>query len=158
MVLDWFSGSREDSIDELVRRKRYAKAIKLLRAELETRKKDRRLRLRLGEILVLAGQREDGVAVLTKVADDLALVGQVAQAIAVLKKVEAIEPGREDVEDKLAYLIERRARPAFDPWKKARADDGHGGETAAREPLEIGMELEAPMETGPGGAELGAEA
>ena len=126
-MLDWFAGARDESIDELVRRKRYGKAVKLLRAELEKRKNDRRLRLRLGEILVLAGQLPEGVKLLSKVADDMALHGQVAQAIAVLKKIEAIEPGREDVEDKLAYLVERRVNPSFDPWKRPAGDeDGPG--------------------------------
>jgi hypothetical protein len=149
MVLDWFSGARDDSIDELVRRKRYGKAVKLLRAELEKRKSDRRLRLRLGEILVLAGERDEGLRVLSRVADDLALVGQVAQAIAVLKKIEAIDPGREDVEDKLAYLVERKARPKFDPW----AGSGRSGQAIATsggaprdEDLEIGFEPSARAE------------
>jgi hypothetical protein len=137
-MLEWFAGARDESIDELVRRKRYGKAVKLLRAELEKRKGDRRLRLRLGEILVLAGQTKDGVRMLTKAADDLALHGQVAQAIAVLKKIEAIEPGREDVADKLAYLVERRQNPSFDPWKRAPAgDDGMGSDGGE---LEIGFE------------------
>jgi hypothetical protein len=144
-MLEWFAGAREESIDELVRRKRYGKAVKLLRAELEKRKGDRRLRLRLGEILVLAGQRKEGVRLLSKAADAMALHGQVAQAIAVLKKIEAIEPGREDVADKLAYLVERRANPSFDPWKRSPAGEedsasaGDGGE------LEIGFEP-APRE------------
>jgi hypothetical protein len=138
-MLDWLGGAREESIDELVRRKRYGKAVKLLRAELEKRKGDRRLRLRLGEILVLAGQRPEGVRLLSNVADDMALHGQVAQAIAVLKKIEAIEPGREDVEERLAYLVERRANPSFDPWKRPAADvetPPAGGDAA----LEIGFE------------------
>jgi Cyclic nucleotide-binding domain len=140
MVLEWFAGARDESIDELVRHKRYGKAVKLLRAEMEKRKGDRRLRLRLGEILVLAGQRAEGVRLLSRVADDLALHGRVAQAIAVLKKIEAAEPGREDVEEKMAYLIERRSRPDFDPWKRAPAeppDTEPPGEDGA---LEIGFE------------------
>jgi len=147
MVLDWFSGARDESIDDLVRRKRYARAVKLLRAELEKRKNDRRLRLRLGEILVLAGERDEGLRLLSRVADDLALVGQVAQAIAVLKKIEAIDPGREDVEDKLAYLVERKARPKFDPWAGSRRSEAGGAEAGPRdEGLEIGFEPSARAE------------
>jgi cyclic nucleotide-binding protein len=141
-MLDWFAGARDESIDELVRRKRYGKAVKLLRAELEKRKGDRRLRLRLGEILVLAGQRPEGVRLLSRVADDMALHGQVAQAIAVLKKIEAIEPGREDVEEKLAYLVERRANPSFDPWKRPSGTGDEAGLAGDDAGLEIGFEAE----------------
>lgn len=139
-MLEWFAGARDESIDELVRRKRYGKAVKLLRAELEKRKGDRRLRLRLGEILVLAGQPKEGLRLLSKAADDMALHGQLAQAIAVLKKIEAIEPGREDVADKLAYLVERRANPNFDPWKRAPAADDDTGSGSDGGELEIGFE------------------
>jgi len=150
MVLEWFAGARDESIDDLVRRKRFGKAVKLLRAELEKRKGDRRLRLRLGEILVLAGEREEGLRILSRTADDLALRGQVAQAIAVLKKIEAIDPGREDVEDKMAYLVERRARPAWDPWsgkgKAARATQGPEGAGEGAGALEIGFEPSERLE------------
>lgn len=148
MVLEWFSGARDESVDDLVRRKRYGKAIKLLRVELEKRKNDWRLRLRLGEILVLAGERDEGLRLLSRVADDLALMGQVAQAIAVLKKIEAIDPGREDVEDKLAYLVERKARPKFDPWAGSqRSGKAAGASEAPRdEGLEIGFEPSARAE------------
>jgi hypothetical protein len=164
-MLEWFAGARDESIDELVRRKRYGKAIKLLRAELEKRKGDRRLRLRLGEILMLAGQPKDGIRLLSKVADDMALHGQVAQAIAVLKKIEAIEPGREDVADKLAYLVERRANPSFDPWKRAPAVDDEMGSGSDGGELEIGFEpapraqeAAAPVaDTGDTSAEAAAE-
>jgi hypothetical protein len=152
-MLDWFAGAREESIDELIRRKRYGKAVKLLRAELEKRKGDRRLRLRLGEILVLAGERVEGVKLLSKVADDMALHGQVAQAIAVLKKIETIEPGREDVEEKLAYLVERRANPSFDPWKRAGGGES-GSEGADGGDLEIGLEIEARFDPPPASADV----
>jgi hypothetical protein len=167
MVLEWFSGARDDSVDDLVRRKRYGKAVKLLRAELEKRKNDRRLRLRLGEILVLAGERDEGLRLLSRVADDLALVGQVAQAIAVLKKIEAIDPGREDVEDKLAYLVERKARPKFDPWagsgQKRESGAGASDEAPPGEGLEIGFEpspraqeAQSPASSAPPAAEAAA--
>jgi hypothetical protein len=149
MVLEWFSGAREDSINDLVRRKRYGKAIKLLRLELGKRRNDRRLGLRLGEILVLAGEREEGARVLANVADEMVKQGQVAQAIATLKKIQAIEPGREDVEDKLAYLVERHGKP-WDPWSSARAAievEEEGGEG-----LEIGIEAGPRSDTPVGGA------
>ena len=144
MVLEWFAGAREDGIDGLVRRKRYGRAIKLLRGELERRRGDRRLRLRLGEVLLAAGERVEGVKTLSKVADDLAAAGQVAQAIAVLKKIDGLEPGREDVEDKLAYLVQRQAGREFDPWSRSRAalqETGSGAAASAGEQAAEGFEI-----------------
>ena len=136
MVLGWLAGARDESLQDLIARKRYDKAIKLIRAELEKRKNDRRLRLRLGDVLLLAGRTQEALDVLRRVSDELALAGQIGQAIAVLKKIEAAEPGREDVEDRLAYLVERRKRPDFDPWRAARGE----GSPPEEETDEIGFE------------------
>ena len=125
MVLEWFAGAREDGIDGLVRRKRYGRAIKLLRGELERRRGDRRLRLRLGEVLLAAGERVEGVKTLSKVADDLAAAGQVAQAIAVLKKIDGLEPGREDVEDALGSGAVMRSYLKQRPVRKGLEDPFH---------------------------------
>jgi hypothetical protein len=120
MVLGWLSGARGENLQDLIARKRYDKAIKVIRGELENHRQDRRLRLKLGDVLILAGRRQEGLDLLRRVSDELALAGQIGQAIAVLKKIEAVEPGLEDVEDRLAYLVERRQRPDFDPWHRAR--------------------------------------
>jgi hypothetical protein len=133
MVLGWFARARDENIDELVRRKKYAKAIKLIRAELEKRRTDRRLRTKLADVLVLAGHRKEGLGLLNRLADELALAGRVGQAIAVLKKIEAVEPGREDVEEKMAHLVELRGRPSFDPWSGR-------GKAPADSALEVGFE------------------
>jgi hypothetical protein len=117
VVLGWF-GQGEASVDEHVTRKRYGKAIELLRAELQKRRNDRRLRLKLGDVLALAGRKTEASAVLTGVADEMALAGQAAQAIAVLKKVQALQPGQPDVEEKLAYMIGQRSRPSDSPWAR----------------------------------------
>jgi hypothetical protein len=142
MVLGWLSGARDQSLQDLIARKRYDKAIKVIRAELEKHRNDRRLRLRLGDVLLLAGRRQEGLDVLRRVSDELALAGQIGQAIAVLKKIEVVEPGLEDVEDRLAYLVERRKRPDFDPWQRsglaadieAEPGDEIGFEPSSREP------------------------
>jgi hypothetical protein len=119
VVLGWF-GQGEASVDEHITRKRYGKAIELLRAELQKRRNDRRLRMKLGDVLVLAGRKKEAIAVLTAVADEMALRGQAAQAIAVLKKVQGLQPGQPDVEEKLAYMIDQRSRPADSPWGQGK--------------------------------------
>jgi hypothetical protein len=119
MVLNWLGGNtREDSVEELIRRKRFDRAIPLLKAELEKRKTDRRLRMKLGEVLLAAGHKPEGLKILRRLSDELALSGQAGQAIAILKKIEAADPGREDIEERLAYLVEQKKRPASDPWAK----------------------------------------
>jgi hypothetical protein len=116
MALDWFSRTRDASVDDLVARKAYGKAIELIKGELQKRRKDRRLRLQLVDVLVLAGKNKEAVEILNSLADDLALAGFAAQSIAVLKRVQQLLPGRPEVEEKLAYLIKQQSRPAPDPW------------------------------------------
>jgi len=133
MVLEWFSRTRQASVDDLVARKSYGKAIELIRAELQKRRKDRRLRLQLVDVLVLAGKNKKAVEILGGLADDLALAGFAAQAIAVLKRIQSLLPGRPEVEEKLAYLITQQSRPAPNPWSARQQ--------ALRPPTpELGME------------------
>lgn len=115
-------GVRPASPASMAARGSYTKAIEALRAELQKRRGDERLRVQLAETLSLAGRKKEAVEVLNALADDLALIGQAGKAIAALKKVQKIDPGREDVEEKLAYLITHQTGPKFDPWKKAKVE------------------------------------
>ena len=55
MVLSLFSKARgEAGVDELLRRKQYAKAVELLKGELLKRKHDRSLRIKLADVLALS--------------------------------------------------------------------------------------------------------
>jgi hypothetical protein len=139
------------SARELIARKSYAKAVEVLKAELQRRRGDERLRVQLAETLGLAGRNKEAADVLNALADDLALAGQAGKAIAALKKIERLDPGREDVAEKLSYFIARQQRPSFDPWASAkgrlRADEAA---VAPRPPVEFGMEeiIEAPLPAG----------
>jgi len=115
MVLSWFQ-DRPSSVDDLIARKKYARAIDVIRAAMKKRRNDRRLRRRLADVLILNGQTREAVAVLNALADDTALAGDAAQAIAILKRVDSLDPGRPDVEEKLAYYIRHQQRPSGDPW------------------------------------------
>ncbi len=116
MVLSLFGKTRgEQSLDDLIKRKQYGKAVDLLRAELLKRRKDRSLRMKLAHVLELAGRPEEAAGLLHGLADELALAGFAAQAIALLKRVQGMQPGRAEVEEKLAYLITQQSRPAPDP-------------------------------------------
>jgi hypothetical protein len=115
MVLDWLGGAKD--ADALMARRKYPQAIEALRQLLQRHAGDLRLRMKLADALVLAGREREAAPVLLDLADALAAEGQAAKSIALLKKVQKIDPGRADVEVKLADLIktkERRAR-GWDP-------------------------------------------
>ncbi len=129
---------------DLIAKKSYSKAIEVLRVELTRRRGDERLRIQLADVLALAGRKDEAVEMLNVLSDDLALGGQAAKAIAALKRIQQIEPGRADVEEKLSYLILHQSRPSFDPWTKAKKEiqpvaiiDGRGERPAG---LGFGME------------------
>ena len=115
MVLEWLGGSKD--ADALLARRKYPQAIEALRQLLERHGGVLRLRMKLADALVLAGREREAAPVLLELADALAAEGQAAKSIALLKKVQRIDPGRADVELKLADLIktkERRTR-GWDP-------------------------------------------
>ena len=107
MVLEWLSGD-SGSVDELIARKKYKKAIEVLRTEFQKGSREPRLRHQLADVLVLAGRGREAVPILAGLADELARTGYAAKAIAVLKRIDKIDPGRADVARKLAGLIEAK--------------------------------------------------
>lgn len=101
---------RDADIQDLIARKNYGKAVDLIKSELARRPKDGRLRLQLADALILAGRGKEAVGILMGLADEQALDGFAAKAIAYLKRIEKIEPGRRDVEERLAHLIQEKVR------------------------------------------------
>ena len=113
LVGAWCSnGSRgsEDSVEDLIARKKYKRAVEVLRAQFQKGSRDPRLRQQLADVLVLAGRGREAVPVLAGLADEFARAGFAAKAIAVLKRIDKIDPGRADVARKLASLIEAKER------------------------------------------------
>lgn len=145
-------GRGETTVDDLLRRKQYGKAIDLIKGELHKRRKDRGLRLKLADVLAAAGRRDEAAGLMHGLADELALAGFAAQSIALLKRVQALQPGRAEVEEKLAYLITQQSRPAPDPWKVARREPSGAHPSVP----EFGMEEigDEPLEAGPAPQEL----
>jgi hypothetical protein len=103
--LDWFGSGKETNVAELIAKKKYAKAIELLRAQFHQGNRDARMRLQFADVLVLAGKGKEAVPILIGLADEYAREGFAAKAIALLKKIEKIAPGRQDTEQRLAELI-----------------------------------------------------
>ena len=109
MVLDWFGESRGsgDSVADLIARRKYARAIEVLRAQFEVRAPDAKTRLQLADLLVLAGRQQEAIPILVSLADEFTVDGFVAKAVAILKRIEKLEPGRPDVEERMAFLVNR---------------------------------------------------
>ena len=98
------------SVQDLIAKKNYAKALDLIRTDLAKRPEDHRLRLQQADVLILAGRGKEAAPVLLTLADEHASEGFAAKAIAVLKRIEKIDPGRRDVEQRLARLIQVKVR------------------------------------------------
>lgn len=112
MALPWFSSSED--VAGLVARRSYAKATKVLRAQLERDPGNAALEIQLADVLALDGQGAEAVAILLRVAGAMARDGFLAKAIALLKKVQRIEPARaEEVDRRLADLAKARDEEAL---------------------------------------------
>ena len=108
-IKKWLTGvTKRAGVDELISRKKYAKAVELLREEFAQGRRDPRLRLQLADVLVLAGRKKEAIPILTGLADEFAVEGFAAKAISVLKKIQKLQPGQRDVNQKLAHLIKER--------------------------------------------------
>jgi Cyclic nucleotide-binding domain len=125
------------SIQDFLAKKDHGKALQLIRAEMARRPSDRRLRLYQADALILAGRDREAAAVLLGLADDHAKDGFAAKAIAVLKRIEKIDPGRRDVEQRLAGLIQEKVRST--PSAAARGSMPEIGLEAFDSSAEIGF-------------------
>jgi hypothetical protein len=147
-----FGKSKEDDVVSLIAAKKYARAIELLKAQLQKRGANPSLRMQLADVLVLADKKQEATALLLPLADQYAREGFAAKAVSVLKKIQKLDPGRKDVEQRLARQIEEKqreavvalplSRPAGAPAFEDGAAPGFGDGGPA---LEIGMEAMAPI-------------
>jgi hypothetical protein len=111
-----FGSAQAAGLSELIAKKRYSKAIEVLREQLKGRRRDPRVRRKLADVLVMAGRPKEAVPILLALAEDLALSGDAGKAIAILKRAQRLEPGQPEVEEQLAYLINQEKAPSADPW------------------------------------------
>jgi hypothetical protein len=109
-VLEWFGG--EATLSELIQKKKYDKAERLLRKEFDAGRRDASLRLQLADVIALAGRSKEAVPIYVGLADEFARGGHAPKAIAILKKIEKLSPGRSDVANRLAALIGDRGTKA----------------------------------------------
>jgi len=128
-----FGRPKSEDVVSLITSKQYGRAIELLRAQLKKRGASTTLRKQLADVLVLSGKKSEAVGLLLPLADQFAREGFAAKAVSILKKIQKIDPGRRDVDERLARLIEEKQREAIVPLRPG---------------LEIGMEeigIEAPF-------------
>ena len=139
------SPARPDDIPALIAKKDYARAIQVIKRKLEANRHDSRLRLQLGDLLVLAGKTKEAVAILTPLADEFAREGFAAKSIAVFKKIQKIDPSRRDVEAKLANLIQDKQRVATVAPPPTAAMPEFGMEEIGFEPEPVSARRPEPM-------------
>ena len=120
-MLSWFGG--EDDVGILINKKKYRRAVKVLRQQLADRPDNIHLRQRLADVLVLAGDGDGALEILNQMVDEFAADGFDAKAIAVLKKMQRIDPDRREIEEKLTGLITRRDRGIWERVGSAEIPD-----------------------------------
>jgi len=126
MPLDWLNTPLDADIGDLIARKKRAKTIELLRSQLQGRMVPPvQMRLQLADLLVQAGREAEAVPILIGLADEFAGDGFVAKAVAILKRVDKVQPGREDVESRLARLVKlQRDAPVSAPSARQAPEFG----------------------------------
>ncbi|MCG6920341.1 MAG: cyclic nucleotide-binding domain-containing protein [Acidobacteria bacterium] len=164
MVLSWLGRSRRTaSVDDLVARRRYGKAVDALRAEFDGRQPTVAERLRLADLLVLANRGSEALPILLGVADEQTRFGFTDKALEALRRASEVEPGRPDIGRRIATLRAAakaprtggpaRAAKAAPDWGAALdqafpgAPHGNGDDPAAK-----GAAAEEREGADPGGA------
>ena len=137
-------GRSNDDVVSLIAAKKYGRAIEVLKALLQKKGPNPTLRMQLADVLILADKKQEAVALLLPLADQYARDGFAAKAVSVLKKVQKVDPGRRDVEERLARQIEERQREAVRP----SATTARGREPAATPAAGTGAEDGASLEIG----------
>ncbi len=102
---------RED-VRELIAKKRYTRALQVLRKQLVRPGVTVNQRLQLADLLVQLGRPAEAVPVFIGLAEELAADGFTARAIAALKRVQKLDPGQPHVEARLAALARQGGRIA----------------------------------------------
>jgi tetratricopeptide (TPR) repeat protein len=164
MVLSWFAGSQKGakavSVADLIAAKKYDKALELLREQFKHGSRDPRLRLQMADVLVLCGRGREAVPILVALADEYASEGFAAKAIALFKKIDKIDPGRKDVETKLASLIQEPSKVPLRPRAAAVVEEidlSFGGSTEPRSAPPPAVEEVSVAAAAPAAAEPQAE-
>lgn len=107
-MANWYGAGRD--VDRLIAKGRYAKAVKLLRELLEDAPADAHLTRKLADVLALDGKTAEASLILEGMVQGYAGDGFLTKAIAVVKKIQRIDPERQDLSEQLAGLAHERER------------------------------------------------
>lgn len=124
-----FSWSSSNDIDQLIAKKKYARAAEMIRAELKREPDNVRLRQQLADVYVLDEKPKEAAPILVDLANEYVRAGFDAKGIALLKRIQRIDPGHRKVEEQLASLIRRGQKPTSD--LRSRLPKPEPGEGAA---------------------------
>jgi CRP-like cAMP-binding protein len=121
MPLDWLNTPLDADLSELLAKKKRARAIEDLKAQIQRRGvPPAQVRLQLADLLAQAGRGPEAVPVLMGLADEFAGDGFVAKAIAILKRVERADPGRPEVASRLTLLVQQQKLAIGASWRPPR--------------------------------------
>jgi len=129
------SRSGKDDLDRLLAKKKYDKALEVIKKALAKNPDQLNLRLRQADILNLAGHREKAIVIYRVIAEAQAKDGFYARAIAIYKKILRLDP-KQTVHHDLARLIEEDQQS-----KAADQDRRKSGTTIGKEQALIDQEL-----------------
>ena len=141
MAFSWLSGG--DDVAELISRRNYSRAAKVLRGQLAKDPANASVRQQLADVLALDGKLYEAVELLWKLADEYASSGFVGKAIAVLKKVQRLDPSLTKVEEKLASLRQGEGRRVLPPLQPPRRRDAPPGR--ARDGADAALRRRSPF-------------
>ncbi len=114
--MDFFSFNTD--VGDLIAKKHYSRAAKVLKSRIEKEGAKAQLRQQLADVLILDGKKAEAMPILESLADEYAREGFVAKAIAVFKKIQRLDPAKTLVDEKLARLFKERdeqtaSRPGY---------------------------------------------
>ncbi len=146
-MLNWLQGDQD--VYALIARKNYPRAVKVLNRQLRKNPRSVHLRQLLADVLTRLDERQQAIAILEPLVDEFVAEGFAAKAIAMLKKIQRIDPGRSDIDGKLATLIEAQDAGTAEshvPLIRAHLEDTQEAplEATAEVPAAFG---EPPMRT-----------
>jgi CRP-like cAMP-binding protein len=114
MSLDWFTNAgSSENVADLVRRRRFKKALKTLREEFDKGNRSIGLRLQFADILRKTGRTDQAIPILLGLASELHAAGEPGRAEDLLRQAEALEPDRPDIARKrraFALAAQRKKR------------------------------------------------
>jgi hypothetical protein len=102
------SHSRLDKVDRLIARGSYPRAIELLERRLAEGQEGASQIQLLATLYARTGSSQKAATLLLPLVDHFAEAGFIAKSVAVLKKIERLEPGQQEIEERLAQLIRQQ--------------------------------------------------